>query len=78
MNATININLAECETIGCTECGFQFFGDAIIVKKIPAMASQTGREQEYPVQILVCGKCGKPKFPWGEALKKDPEPSILL
>ena len=46
------------KTLTC-ECGGIIFESAMIFKKISALVTPTGKEELYPVEILVCKKCGK-------------------
>lgn len=46
------------KTVEC-DCGGKLFESGIIVKKIPGLLSPTGKEEVYPMEVLVCKKCGK-------------------
>jgi len=46
------------KTVTC-QCGSMLFESAIIIKKISPVISPTGKEELYPMEILVCKKCGK-------------------
>jgi len=46
------------KTVTC-ECGGMVLETAIILKKISAIISPTGKEEIYPIEVLVCKKCGK-------------------
>jgi hypothetical protein len=46
------------KTVTC-ECGGMVLETAIILKKISAIISPTGKEGLYPLEVLVCKKCGK-------------------
>lgn len=46
------------KTVEC-DCGGKLFETGIILKKIPALVSPSGKEEIYPLEILVCKKCGK-------------------
>ena len=46
------------KTVTC-ECGGMILESGIILKKISAILSPTGREEIYPLEVLVCKKCGK-------------------
>jgi hypothetical protein len=46
------------KTITC-ECGGMIFETGVILKKISAIISPSGKEEMYPLEVLVCKKCGK-------------------
>jgi len=46
------------KTVTCC-CGGVVFENALVLKKISALISPTGKEELYPMEILVCRKCGK-------------------
>lgn len=42
----------------CDVCGGQAFQEAIVLRKVSALLSQTGKEGYLPVQTFCCVKCG--------------------
>ena len=46
------------KTIEC-DCGGKIFRAGFVFKKISALVSPTGREETYPVEVMVCDACGK-------------------
>jgi len=46
------------KTVTC-ECGGMVFENGVILKKISPIISSTGKEEIYPIEVLVCKKCGK-------------------
>lgn len=46
------------KTVTC-DCGGMIFEEGIILKKISALVSPRGIEETYPLEVLVCKKCGK-------------------
>ncbi len=42
----------------CPKCGSKVFREAIILKKVSALISPTGKEELYPIPVYVCDKCG--------------------
>lgn len=40
-------------------CGSKIFHEAVVLKKISALMSGTGREELVPIPVYVCDKCGK-------------------
>lgn len=41
----------------CT-CGGKMFSEKMIIKKISAIVSPAGREEMFPMNLLVCDNCG--------------------
>jgi hypothetical protein len=56
-NQQININLKEAEDIKCDECAHLYFSPAVLIKKISALMSPTGKEMLAPIQIFQCSSC---------------------
>lgn len=58
----IQINIAGAPWITC-ECGSHLFKSLIMLKKISQFESPTMREEQVPIDIIVCDTCGKiPNF----------------
>ena len=41
------------------DCGCTVFHEAMVIKRVSALMSPTGKEELYPIPVLVCDKCGK-------------------
>lgn len=47
-------------SVKCSHCGGIIFENAIVLKEIPGTIVGNGAEPvQYPLQVLVCKKCGK-------------------
>jgi hypothetical protein len=46
------------KTLTCS-CGGMIFVGAIVFKKLSPLISPTGEEELYPIEVLICQKCGK-------------------
>jgi hypothetical protein len=58
----ISINVAGAPWITC-ECGSHLFRSSIMLKKISQFESPTMREEQIPIDVVVCENCGKiPEF----------------
>jgi hypothetical protein len=58
----IQINIADAPWITC-DCGSHLFKSLIMIKKISQFESPTMREEQVPIDIVVCDGCGKiPNF----------------
>ena len=55
----IRINLDDLENIKCEECEGIYFDTIWMLKKVPAILSQTGAESIYPVSVFRCLECLK-------------------
>lgn len=75
-------------TVVCPNCGSKVFHEALVLKKVSALVSPTGREELYPIPVYVCDKCGAipdeflqksaAKEILGETEEKKEESSILI
>lgn len=54
----LRINLAEQPWQKC-ECGGMIFEERIMLKRISALISPTGKEGLRPVPVFVCSSCSK-------------------
>lgn len=45
------------KTVTC-DCGGMIFHPGIIIKKISPIISPSGKEEPYPIEVLICNKCG--------------------
>jgi len=50
--------IRQSKTITC-DCGGILFRSGLIFKKISQFVSPTGKEELYPMELLICEKCGK-------------------
>ena len=58
----IQINIADAPWITC-DCRSHLFKSLIMIKKISQFESPTMREEQVPIDIVVCESCGKiPNF----------------
>jgi len=46
------------KTLTC-DCGGQLFHSGIVIKKISAFVAPSGKEEMYPLEVLICESCGK-------------------
>lgn len=50
--------IKESKTFEC-DCGGKIFEEAMFFKKLSPIISPTGKEELYPMGIIICRKCGK-------------------
>ena len=41
------------------DCGGVMFSEKLMFKRISAILSPSGKEEVYPMQVIVCDSCGK-------------------
>lgn len=46
------------KTLTC-DCGGMLFEQGIVFKKISSIVSPSGKEEMYPLEVLICKKCGR-------------------
>ena len=52
------VDFSLAEDVLCEECENKTFCEVIIIKKISAIMSPTGKEVMAPVKTFQCAKCG--------------------
>ena len=52
------IDLKNTAPTVCDQCGGEAFQEAMMLRKVSALLSGTGKEGYLPVQIMACVKCG--------------------
>ena len=52
------IDLKNTEATVCESCGGEAFQEALILRKVSALLTGTGKEGFLPVQVFACAKCG--------------------
>lgn len=46
------------KTLTCT-CGGMMFQSGVVFKKISPLISPSGKEEIYPLEVVICQSCGK-------------------
>lgn len=54
------IDLSQAKDMNCIHCNNQYFIQAVMVKKISRFVTGTANDAVLPVDVLLCGNCGKP------------------
>lgn len=49
--------IKNATTLECS-CGGKVFSEKMILKKLSAIISPTGKEEMFPMNLLVCESCG--------------------
>jgi hypothetical protein len=55
------------KTLTC-DCGGQLFKTGMVFKKISQLISPTGKEELYPMEVIICQSCGKVPTEWNDNL----------
>lgn len=50
--------LLDSPNVVC-KCGSRLFHEAMVIKKLSALLSPTGKDELYPIPVYVCDKCGE-------------------
>ena len=53
-----NVDLSNATTLECEECKCKAFKQSLMLKKLSALISPTGKESLIPVAVFVCEQCG--------------------
>jgi hypothetical protein len=56
---TINIRPEDTKPVVC-QCGGQVFQECFMIRRISAIISPTGKEEEFQIPVPVCIACGRP------------------
>ena len=52
------ISYSQTAAMKCEECGSEIFQPAVLLRRVSALVSPSGKETVMPVQIFACIKCG--------------------
>jgi hypothetical protein len=53
-----NIDLSQTTAEKCENCTGEAFRDALLLRKVSALLTETGKEGYLPIQVFACVKCG--------------------
>lgn len=54
------LDWSQAQDFNCSNCGGEYFISAVVVKKFSKLVTGTPKDAVIPVDILLCGNCGKP------------------
>jgi transcription elongation factor Elf1 len=54
------LDWTQAQDFTCSHCGSEYFINAVMVKKFSKFVTGTQNDAVIPVDILLCGNCGKP------------------
>jgi NADH:ubiquinone oxidoreductase subunit B-like Fe-S oxidoreductase len=55
-----SLDWSQAQDFTCSHCGGEYFINAVMVKKFSKFVTGTTNDAVVPVDILLCGSCGKP------------------
>lgn len=53
----MNVDISQAEDMICEKCESRVFAPAVVLKKISALLSPSGKETMIPIQLFMCAKC---------------------
>jgi hypothetical protein len=59
----LNVNVDTLPLIQCKRCRGTLFKDVVVIKKLSALLSPTGKDEVMPFPIFVCNNCNLPLDP---------------
>jgi uncharacterized Zn finger protein len=54
----LNVDLSSAQDITCENCGNYTFQEVMLMKKLSALLSPTGKEAIIPIPTFACNACG--------------------
>jgi uncharacterized Zn finger protein len=79
----MNVDLTQAEDIVCERCGNYTFEQVVLMKKVSALISPTGRAGVAPIPVFACAACGNintgflPVVPKGMQEASDSGPRLV-
>lgn len=54
----VNLDLTNAQDVVCDNCGNYTFNEVVLMKRISALVSPTGKEAIVPIPTFACNACG--------------------
>lgn len=54
------VDLSQAQDMNCPHCNYPYFIQAVMIKRISRFVANTAKDAVLPVDVLLCGNCGKP------------------
>jgi uncharacterized Zn finger protein len=54
----VNLDLSTAQDVTCDNCGNYTFQEVVLMKKVSALVSPTGKEAIVPIPTFSCNACG--------------------
>lgn len=73
----VNFDISQAEDVTCERCGNYTFEQIMLMKKISALVSPTGKDAVVPIPTFSCNACGHINKGFLPVLPKNQEDSTL-
>lgn len=57
-NMQMNVDLSQAQDVTCDNCGNYTFNEVVLMKRVSALMSPTGKEAIVPIPTFACNACG--------------------
>ncbi len=54
----LNVDLSTAQDVICDNCGNYTFQEVVLMKKVSALVSPTGKDAIVPIPVFACNACG--------------------
>jgi uncharacterized Zn finger protein len=54
----MNLDLSTAQDVVCDNCGNYTFNEVVLMKRVSALVSPTGKEAIVPIPTFACNACG--------------------
>lgn len=54
----LNIDITAAQDVTCDNCGNYTFNEVVLMKRVSALVSPTGKEAIVPIPTFACNACG--------------------
>ena len=54
----VNLDLSNAQDVTCENCGNYTFQEIVLMKRVSALVSPTGKEAIVPIPTFACNACG--------------------
>lgn len=54
----VNLDLSMAQDVVCDNCGNYTFNEVVLMKRVSALVSPTGKEAIVPIPTFACNACG--------------------
>jgi len=52
------IDLRNCDTVKCENCGGVYFREVVLLKRVPALMTDSPEDTNVPFSVTKCDSCG--------------------
>lgn len=55
---SVNLDLSTAQDVVCDNCGNYTFNEVVLMKRVSALVSPTGKDAIVPIPTFACNACG--------------------